>query len=79
MKQLILILMSCLTLQGCIPLLAGTAVYGVQKGKAVKTERLKVYNRYKMDMEELNMERELKGLEVKKIEDFEEWQEGMAE
>jgi hypothetical protein len=72
-KKILLIVLICFCTSGCIPLLVGAAVYGVQKGKQNKTARLKEYDTYKMDMEELNLQRELKGLKTKKIENFSEW------
>ena len=62
-------------LNGCIPLLVGSAVYGVQKGKKNKTERLAAYDDYIIGMEKINLEREIAGLEPRAITSFADWNE----
>jgi len=75
MRNFIWLVVIMFCLNGCIPLLVGTAVYGVQKGKMNKTERLAAYDGYVLGMERINMEREIAGLEPKAITSFEVWNE----
>lgn len=76
-RGLIALVALMFVLNGCIPVIIGSAVYGVQKGKQNKTERLKAYDDYVLGMERINMERELAGLETKAITSFDDWNEQM--
>jgi len=73
MRKIIIVFTMCFLLQGCIPLLVGTAVYGISKNQQNKTERLKTYNMYRIEMEKLNIDRETKGLEPVEVESYEAW------
>ena len=72
-KLIVLTAVLCISSFGCVPLLVGGAIYGVQKGKANTTDRLKAYDDYKIEMSKLNTEREAKGLQPVPIETFDEW------
>lgn len=74
-KIIILVVVVLCSSLGCVPLLVGGAIYGVQKGKQNKTERMKAYDEYRIEMAKINTERELNHLEPLSIPTFEEWNE----
>jgi len=77
MRNLIALVVLMFVLNGCVPVIIGSAVYGVQKGKQNKTERLAAYDQYVLGMEKINMDREIAGLDPRAITSFADWNEQM--
>lgn len=75
MKRLIIVtVLSSFLTTGCVPLLVGTAVYGVSKKRQQQNEQQAEYSHYLLKMQKLNMERETKGLEPVEILDRRDWE-----
>ncbi|MFH0797624.1 MAG: hypothetical protein V2A65_11350 [Candidatus Omnitrophota bacterium] len=80
MKKLLIIIL-LLTLisfsSGCgVALLVGAGGYAEsqsRKGTKAKAKYTKLYNKYKLRMEQINLNREKAGLQPKPIMNFEEW------
>lgn len=77
MKRNLLILTLAISLlsSGCIPLIAGAAVYGVVKSGQNSTERRKAYDQYVFRQQEINMQREKEGLAPIDMLSYPEWKE----
>ena len=73
MVQLIFIGMLPIVLSGCLAAAIGAGVGAVKYGSS---KQKKVYQEYVVAMEQLNLEREKSGLEVRPILSYEEWKKG---